>query len=108
MSLAWSLSQCPTLLLRFLRTLIPGHVIGQLDIHTQSFGDDGGFTDIELFEAGRLHVIIEAKKGWWLPTTKQFRRYMPRFAKKGAPRTMRFLMSMSDASEIGRASCRER
>ena len=35
---------------------------------------DGGFTDIEL-RSSDAHVIVEAKRGWGLPSLGQLRRY---------------------------------
>jgi hypothetical protein len=73
--------------------------LGEVQVATQSFGDDRGFTDIEIYERRAVHVIVEAKKGWWLPQESQFRRYLPRFQEIQAPQHARFLISMSEASE---------
>jgi hypothetical protein len=43
----------------------------------QHFGpDDGGFTDIEI-ETERKRLIVEAKRGWNLPSDDQLGRYAP-------------------------------
>jgi hypothetical protein len=46
----------------------------------QQHSKSGGFTDIEI-EGNNLHCIIEAKRGWSLPTENQLRRYADRIEK---------------------------
>jgi len=99
-SIAWTLSQCPKFLFTFLAELMPGSTLGELQVATQSFADDRGFTDIEIYEHGVLHVIVEAKKGWRLPQGSQLQRYVPRFEETSAPKGARLLISMSEASEV--------
>jgi len=99
-SIAWVLSQCPTFLFTFLHTLTPDMKVGALQVATQSFSGDRGFTDIEIYEDKVVHVIVEAKKGFWLPQENQFRRYLPRFQQTQAPPHGRFLVSMSEATEV--------
>jgi hypothetical protein len=49
-----------------------------LAVSLQEPADTGGYTDIELrYEC--LHVILEAKRGWALPTIDQLARYQLRF-----------------------------
>jgi hypothetical protein len=99
-SIAWTLSRCPTFLSTLLGKIAPKANLGDVQIATQTCGDDRGFTDIEIYENGVLHVIVEAKRGWWLPQESQFERYLPRFRKTLAPLHARFLISMSEASEL--------
>jgi len=55
----------------------------------------GGYTDIEL--VGREHhVIVEAKRGWWLPEDEQLRLYARRFEDDG--RDWHSFVVMSDCS----------
>jgi hypothetical protein len=98
-SIAWVLSQCPTFLFAFLGKVAPGIKLGDVQIATQSFGTDRGFTDIEIYERRVMHVIVEAKKGWCLPQEGQFKRYLPRFSETQAPLKARFFVSMSEASD---------
>jgi hypothetical protein len=104
-SIAWVLSQCPTFLFALLGYVAPGIKLGEVQIATQSFGTDRGFTDIEIYERRVLHVILEAKKGWWLPQQGQFKRYLPRFLETRAPAKARFFVSMSEASEMYSGLC---
>jgi hypothetical protein len=61
-------------------------------ITLQTHASDGGFTDLELQGAGRFHAILEAKRGWALPTVKQLTRYRPRI---GATAKLQRLVSVS-------------
>lgn len=93
-SLGWAFSRCPGLVERVALRL--GAIGAHFDqIHLQEYGEDGGYTDIELL-GPHHHVIIEAKRGWWLPTSFQFSRYAPRFEKEG--RNWRKFVAMSDCT----------
>ena len=73
----WALSQVPALA-RALLADVYGDVVGDAtSVTLQMFGDDKGFTDIEV-NAEQVHLIIEAKVGWVLPQLPQLERYAPR------------------------------
>jgi len=84
-ALGWVLERCAFFRQRLLETVF-GTAIGQppATVTLQSHGDDGGFTDLELHVADELALILEAKRGWSLPTEQQLRKYHPRFAKRRA------------------------
>ena len=65
-------------------------------IALQKHGEDGGYTDIEIYSGGRLHAIVEAKRSWDLPTEEQLRRYRPRLASSKAD--VQRLISITSAS----------
>jgi hypothetical protein len=80
-ALGWALSRSPALLGRFVGQVVPhagelGEVVLELQRHDAA---DGGYTDIEL-RSSDVHVIVEAKRGWALPSRGQLRRYEARFA----------------------------
>ena len=80
-ALGWALSRSRAMLGEFVITVAPGAaaadpVIVELQRHDAT---DGGFTDVEV-RASDLHVIVEAKRGWALPSDGQLRRYEARFA----------------------------
>ena len=81
-SLGWAFSRSPFFLHSFLRQIAPAlHkriTVEKISIHLQQYGSDKGYTDIELAGAD-FHYIIEAKRGWHLPSLQQLRRYLPRF-----------------------------
>lgn len=62
-------------------------------ITLQTHAADGGYTDMELQAGRHVHVILEAKRSWELPTIKQLASYQPRLAITGA--TNQRLVSVS-------------
>jgi hypothetical protein len=93
-SVGWALANSSELLRAALAQLgLNGAEIE--DVRLQEYGKDGGFTDIELL-GPTSHVIMEAKRGWWLPNDLQWGRYAPRFEREKR-RNQRFV-AMSDCS----------
>ena len=112
-SLGWAFSRSPHLLKAFLKKVLPSGVkfeIDDLEIvlqeHKAKHGAKGkiGITDIEIREkterrkkAGNsVHVIIEAKRGWSLPTPGQLKKYVPRL--KRTQKEGRLIVTMSECS----------
>ena len=80
-SMGWALSRSPLLLQGFLQKMTRTKQLFDTDrfvVALQEFQKDSGITDIEIRDA-QLHVIIEAKRGWALPSQQQLSRYVPRF-----------------------------
>jgi len=78
-SLGWALAQSASFRQRFIKRLLPhlqGHNVD--GVYLQEHVKDSGITDVELI-GHELHVIIEAKRGWSLPTRNQLHLYTPRF-----------------------------
>ena len=80
-SIGWALSRSPQFLANFLhkttqtkQVFDPARVV----IALQEYKRNSGITDIEVRD-DRLHVIVEAKRGWNLPSEYQLRKYLPRF-----------------------------
>jgi Trk K+ transport system NAD-binding subunit len=96
-SVAWALSQSTNMLANFLK-----HIVGFISssdetmIRLQEYRDDKGFTDIEIFIPGKVHIIAEAKRGWNVPNEEQLKRYAPRF-KKGSGAN--YLLVLSECSK---------
>jgi hypothetical protein len=76
-SLGWAIFQVPSLGAALLRQSFEGECGDLVVVRLQEFGEDRGFTDVEL-RTDREHLIIEAKRGWTLPTVGQLRRYSGR------------------------------
>ena len=98
-SLAWVLDRCPTFRRSLLKRLT-GHAPRgrELTVSTQTHGEDAGFTDIEISGSSDLHLVIEAKQGWTLPSKSQLRRYASRLKKNGLPKRRNLLVSASECS----------
>jgi hypothetical protein len=94
--LGWALAQSPGLLSSLLRSVFADMKHPQVDrVLLQEHGHDGGFTDIELV-GPYVHVIVEAKRGWTLPTRKQLSCYVQRLPRTNG--TQVALVTMSECS----------
>lgn len=79
-ALGWGLAQSPRLLMALVRAVTDAR-IDQADavIRLQEHHETGGFTDVEILVPDRLHLILEAKRGWNLPSAAQLEHYAQRF-----------------------------
>jgi hypothetical protein len=77
-ALGWTLSKSETFCTALLEKITwpPGVLVSH--IRLQQHEKDRGFTDIELISSFGDAVIVEAKKGWTLPGTKQLSKYRKR------------------------------
>jgi hypothetical protein len=102
-AISWGLAQSPGFLSLLLRNLgFAAAAQAGTAICLQRSGQGGGFTDIELVVPDQCHVILEAKKGWVVPSLDQLGRYANRLK----PRTpgSALLASVSAADERHAAS----
>lgn len=77
-SVGWGLAQSSAFAEHVLEDVFPGEVPGELRaVRLQEFLLGSGYTDIEV-ESERLAMILEAKRGWNLPSEEQLRQYSPR------------------------------
>jgi hypothetical protein len=98
-SVAWALSQSP----HFLRSLVQSSLgiaadSGNTVIRLQQHETQAGITDIEIESPGKFFLIVEAKRGWNLPTHRQLATYAQRpsfYASKGLPRRILVLTECS-------------
>jgi hypothetical protein len=80
-SLSWCLKNVQPFLKKFIKEVTTKkYDVENVDILLQEYGDDKGYTDIELL-SDEFFCIIEAKKGWNLPVKEQLLRYIDRFNK---------------------------
>ena len=91
-ALGYTFQQCVPLLQWFLRQIgivgVKRSSLRRATIQLQRHRADGsgqGFTDIEIHLPGYFHVIVEAKVGMAIPSSKQCGRYLPRFAETNEP-----------------------
>ncbi|MCL5110859.1 MAG: hypothetical protein M1401_18745 [Chloroflexi bacterium] len=101
-SIGWALAQSPCLLAAFLQRVLGRADLEGVSVYLQEHAEDGGYTDIEVVGQS-LHVIVEGKRGWWLPGEKQMERYVRRFAGAGA--ISEVLVVMSECSPEYAALC---
>src|ERR1700686_647935 len=89
-SMGWALSRSPGFLGNFLQEALQTKQacdLGRLVVALQEFQKDSGITDIELRDE-KFHIIVEAKRGWELPSEQQLKKYVPRFRETKAENTM--------------------
>jgi hypothetical protein len=79
-AVGWCLAVSPLFLSRFAAAVgVAFGPAGEVDVRLQTYDRDDqrvGITDIQL-RSLRAHVIVEAKRGWSVPTRAQLRRYAP-------------------------------
>src|SRR4051812_22757155 len=98
-SMGWALSRSPLLLQNFLQKVLRTRHrcdLNQLVVALQEYQKGSGITDIEIRDAG-LHVIIEAKRGWILPSQEQLKKYLPRFRQTKAENQL--IVTASECSQ---------
>src|ERR1700730_1895608 len=98
-SIGWALSQSPCFLQRFLQAAFgkrDRYRVERVVVSLQQFLKKGGITDVEIRDPN-LHVIVEAKRGWELPSKGQLLKYVPRFRSMNAKE--RLLVTMSECSD---------
>jgi len=79
-ALGWGLSQSPALMKALVETVADTHIDpSEAVIRLQEHHATGGFTDVEIVVPDRVHLILEAKRGWNLPTADQLEHYAQRF-----------------------------
>lgn len=99
-SVAWALAQSPCFLNAFVNDasgLIADS--GAVVIRLQQHEKRAGITDIEIESPGKFFLIVEAKRGWNLPSPKQLQAYARRrsfVASRGMPRRILVMSECSD------------
>jgi hypothetical protein len=79
-SVGWGLAQGESFAKRLLDDVFPGVDAREVRaVRLQEFLPGSGFTDIEL-ESERVAIVLEAKRGWSLPSNDQLEQYAPRLA----------------------------
>lgn len=79
-SVGWAMAQCDALTTAFIEEILPGVVDPSVDLIQLQEGIPGsGFTDIEIRAGeGKVHLVIEAKRGYSLPGLEQLTKYATR------------------------------
>jgi hypothetical protein len=94
-SLGWALAQSPSLRSGLMRAIFPKEDVPIDRVALQERSGGAGITDIEL-TGPTAHVIIEAKRGWQVPTKGQLSLYSPRL--KAGRRRLQALVAMSECT----------
>lgn len=99
-SLAWVLSRCPAFLNGVIQFICRVKEIDfeNVEIACQEYENNKGYTDIEIKDGKKFHIIIEAKRGWNLPGKEQITKYAKRksFARSNVKH--KIIVSLSECS----------
>jgi hypothetical protein len=98
-SVGWALARSPAFLQAFLDAMVvPSLDSSKAILRLQEYASGQGITDIEIEAAGTFHVIVEAKRGWTLPTQEQLTTYAARFTVVGQQASHQRLVVLSECS----------
>jgi hypothetical protein len=99
-SVAWALAQCPSFLQVFISKLIGIKTLSKdIAIRLQHHEDDSGITDIEIESPNEFHLILEAKRGWNLPSEGQLQKYSKRASFVKSIASIKLLVALSECSQ---------
>ena len=100
-SIGWTLNNCPEFLELIFKELLNIKKINSnnIIIEYQKYENNKGITDLEITDLQNFYVIIEAKKGWILPSEEQLTLYSERedFVKSNVP--YKVIVSMSECKK---------
>ena len=78
-SLGWALVNCERFRANFASLLnIHDEFSENIQVRLQNYQNQKGFTDLEIFDPGSHHIIIEAKRGFAVPSIAQLEKYATR------------------------------
>lgn len=99
-SVAWALAQSPSFLKFFVHKAlgITADSSSGVVIRLQQHEKEAGITDIEIESPGKFFLIVEAKRGWNLPSQKQLETYAHRPSFEAAKGVTRQILVLSECS----------
>lgn len=98
-SIAWALCRCPVFLKHIIYKLLNIDIDPEkVSIRYQEYQKDKGITDLELTDEDRFYIIIEAKRGWILPSAEQLTLYSKREKLIKSAAMYKAIVSMSECS----------
>jgi hypothetical protein len=102
-ALGWALEKSVNLRQLFVHEILGGPQEPEEWVITlQRHSEDGGYTDLEAWVGDKWHFLLEAKRGWDIPTKHQLSRYSTRLIATGA--TLQRLVTLSAADRSFAAS----
>jgi len=99
-SIGWALSRSPALLEQFVRIALNVRMpvdVSETVVALQEYEKGTGITDIEI-RSPDFHIIVEAKRGWDLPSSSQLNKYLPRL--KHSKSKLPVIVTMSECSDM--------
>ncbi|MGA3287616.1 MAG: hypothetical protein ABSD46_09330 [Bacteroidota bacterium] len=101
-SVGWALANSPSFLDAFLNLVVPPNT--NLDTHAaqirlQVHETQKGITDIEIEIPAYVFLIIEAKRGWTLPSVEQLKTYAQRKSFRTSSAPLKKLIALTECSQ---------
>lgn len=98
-AIAWALSNSPVLLKKLLESTT-GSVLSfsSASIHVHRYEEEKGITDIEILADDRVHIVVEAKRGWIVPGLEQLEKYSSRKCLRDSNAEIKRIVTLSEAS----------
>ena len=99
-SLGWALVNCEMFCAEFAQLLnIHNGFSENIQVRLQDYRSQRGFTDLEIIDPGLHHIIIEAKRGFSVPSEEQLRRYADRMDRGENVHNLLVVLAESDLNE---------
>lgn len=96
-SLGWALAECDVFSQQLAAMLgFRGDSLKNLRIELQRFSKDTGYTDIEL-KSDSFHIVIEAKRGFNIPTDGQLKQYAQRLNEQNEKNVHKMLIVLAES-----------
>ena len=99
-STAWVLGKCGAMLKIFIRDIcgINNFNTDDVEIGVQEYDKGSGITDIEIKDNKEFFIIVEAKRGWILPSKEQLLKYSNRESFKKSYAKNKVIVTLSECS----------
>lgn len=100
-SIAWVLSKCQTMLILLIEDVCGTASFNpnDVEISVQEYDKVSGITDIEIKDNKEFFIIIEAKRGWVLPSKEQLLKYSKREAFRKSLVKNKVIVTVSECSK---------
>lgn len=101
-STAWVLGKCEAMLKIFIKDVCgtDHFILEDVEICVQEYEKGSGITDIEIKDGKEFYIIVEAKRGWTLPTKKQLIMYSERESFKKSIAKNKVIVTLSECSRV--------
>ncbi len=101
-ALGWALAQSPQFLAKLAKMLgLAKGFSERVRVRLQEHQSSQGFTDIELDDPGRCHIILEAKRGFTVPSKEQLAKYVTRLIQSPDKPKTRLLIVLAESDRLG-------
>lgn len=98
-SIAWALVKCPAFLTGIMKEILDIDIVpDNVRLQYQTYEKERGITDLEITDDEDFYVIIEAKRGWVLPSVRQLTLYSERKCIQESNARYKKIVSMSECS----------